>query len=210
MRGRRPVSALVVLVAALVLPVPGAAATIQDLEALTFATPDPARDRAAERVFRTELRNSKDRSQVAPLYGRWLFLRNRPIEAYPFLEEGCLTSKDERTCAATAAIALALGHWADARRVAVAALEVGGCRAFSERLWVTRLIADDAVMAVTAAEGLLRNEGGREMSHILLAAAMHRSGREEEAQAVLDRARSVLERPLLLDLIRWGATAGTQ
>ncbi len=210
MRGRRPVSALVVMVAALVLPSPGAAATIQDLEALTFATPEPARDRAAERVFRAELHDSRDRSLVAPLFGRWLFLRSRPIEAYPLLEEGCLTSKDERTCAAAASIALALGHWADARRVAVAALEVGGCRDFSERLWVTRLIADDAAMAVTAAEGLLRNEGEREMSHILLAAALHRSGREAEARAMLDRARNVLGQPLLLDLIRWGATVGTR
>jgi hypothetical protein len=181
-------------------------ATLATLRGLAAEPPDPARDRAAEETFRSALVEGVGGGEAVALFGRWLFVRHRPEESRPFLAKGCLLTRDERTCSASASVELALGEWDLARDSAQAYLD-SPCGVFSERLWVARLVADDPSRAVTAAEGLLREQADREMSHLLLASALYRAGRESEGRALLAKARRALPRAFVLDKVRWDSVA---
>jgi len=181
-------------------------ATLATLRGLVAEPPDPARDRAAEETFRSALGEGVGGGEAVALFGRWLFVRHRPEESRPFLAKGCLLTRDERTCSASASVELALGEWQFARDSAQAYLD-SPCGAFSNRLWATRLVADDPLRAVTAAEGLLREQADREMSHLLLASALYRAGRESEGRAALAKGRRALPRAFVLDKVRWDSVA---
>ncbi len=134
---------------------------------------------------------------------RWLLSHSRFDEALPFLSQSCGARKDEWGCAAAAAVHVARGEWAPARRIAAEYLERACFE--SDRLRTVTLLESPA-LAITAGQGLVRLAPTDQMSYLLLAAAQHLSGLEEPAARTIEEGRRNRRTNVkLLESVRWGA-----
>ncbi len=134
---------------------------------------------------------------------RWLLSHSRFDEALPFLSHSCGARRDEWSCAAAATVHVARGEWVPARRIAAEYVERACFE--SDRLRTVTLLESPA-LAVTAGEGLVRLAPTDQMSYLLLAAAQHLSGLEEQAaRTIAEGRRNRRTNVKLLESVRWGA-----
>lgn len=181
-----------------VLPLPN------DLVALSDLPSSAGREEEVERRLRQAMSTDDETKHVTNLLGWWLFSRERCEEALPFLELSCAARRQERACAASSAMHLALGNWEAAQRIA--SNYVARACVESDRLRAVTLLGTPKV-AATAGEGLVRLAQDDEMSYLVLAAAWHRAGDESAASRALADGTSKSRRVRVLKLVRWSRPA---
>lgn len=185
-------------------PIPAPAPTLEELRRHLAATDTTKRESEpgiADRFEGAIAARSADSDEARALFGKWLFTRGRLREALPFLEEACLRTVNEQTCAAAASSHVAAGNWGDGASIARSYLD-RACVA-SERLQVVILLQTKPESARTAAEGLVRLESDHEMGYLLLAAAHHRLGDGQRSQTALETGRRMVRKVYALGRIYW-------
>lgn len=176
-----------------------------DLLELSNLPSSAGRDEEVERRLRQAMGADDETRHVTNLLGWWLFSRERCEESLPFLERSCAARGQEKACAASSAMRVALGNWEAAERIATSYL-ARACTESDRLRAVTLLGTPD--LAITAGEGLVRLAQDDEMSYLVLAAARHRAGDDEAASRALADGASRARRVRGLKLVRWSRAVG--
>lgn len=171
-----------------------------DLVELSNLPTSAGQDKEVESRLRQAVIHEDKSRHESNLLGWWLFSRERCEEALPFLERACLARRQEKACAATTAMHVALGNWEAARRIASTYLDAACSE--SDRLRAVTLLGTPR-LAVSAGEGLVRIAQDDEMSYLVLAAAWHRVGDDAAASRALAEGTSKARRVRVLKVVRW-------